>query len=754
MSRRVALAVVALLLVIAVVMWRTGRLPSVVGPPRPPTAPIAASSSAATNAAPDAAHPVPTIAAPVTPDEVAAKLAQLDGRLKPEDYEVDALAAKLQTIDAAFAFVRDRIGFESYDGLLRGGKGTLLARAGNAVDRAMLLAAVLQRNKVPVRIATGQLPEADAERLFARIFEPPATPGAGPRSALTQRIFTRAERDYRTMQSALGGAPPAVSGPSHADVIREIQRHAWVQAQRDGQWIDLDPSFGDSTVGHAYAPVERTFDGPPQPLMQQVTIRIVSETLSNGTLNRDVALESTLPAYQLIDRQIYLIHHPPPPPMNDTRAAPLQGIFGNPDEWQPMLLIPGSTTDGTTIDFGAGASAAGSVRNPGQAVLDAFGTAPSSGHGPAFVAEWLEFEVKLPGGGSDVTRRALVDRGGTAWRRSGTLDPSRLRDLPRNGKLLTAPQAIYNIWFSGGKHDLLAFDGAAEALLEGTIPGTAQDAEPTIIGAAWPLAMRDLSWLVESDHLLVPAVNDLPGLRLYADSPRIFVWDIGAPGANGEMTIESDLRRDRLRAIARDAASQAAIAQHKLWFGALEGALEHEMGAPSPENAGEAFVTTSSLADGGDAARLGPGAAAPTAGDPETAARLQAAVAAGDTVLVPKRVLAGGTSGWWQIAHDTGDVRAVLDNLGGGSGTKLPGGARKGPNHIKLPGNRPPPDPQYLPQSREYYLPKGPKAGEFAEEESNLQIALRSMKSFAFVTWAILDAVALVVLILEVVGVL
>ena len=64
--------------------------------------------------------------------------------LDPADWDVADLAAALgPDPDAAFALVRDRIGLDAYAGSLRGAEGTLSARGGNAVDRALLLQALL-----------------------------------------------------------------------------------------------------------------------------------------------------------------------------------------------------------------------------------------------------------------------------------------------------------------------------------------------------------------------------------------------------------------------------------------------------------------------------------------------------------------------------------------------------------------------------------------------------------------------------------
>src|SRR5437867_7849675 len=72
-----------------------------------------------------------------------------------------------------FAFVRDRVRYEAYAGVLRGAEGTYLQRAGNAADRSLLLAQMLAIAGVPARFVVGRLAPERAAALFERIFEPP-----------------------------------------------------------------------------------------------------------------------------------------------------------------------------------------------------------------------------------------------------------------------------------------------------------------------------------------------------------------------------------------------------------------------------------------------------------------------------------------------------------------------------------------------------------------------------------------------------
>jgi len=72
-----------------------------------------------------------------------------------------------------FAFVRDKIGYESYKGSLRGARGTLWSQAGNALDQASLLIALLRVSGIPAHYAQGTLSDPLAQQLILSMFPNP-----------------------------------------------------------------------------------------------------------------------------------------------------------------------------------------------------------------------------------------------------------------------------------------------------------------------------------------------------------------------------------------------------------------------------------------------------------------------------------------------------------------------------------------------------------------------------------------------------
>lgn len=612
----------------------------------------------------------------LTPDEVLRRFESLAASMPKLPYDLASRAEALGPgIEPAFFYVRDQIAYEGYPGVLRGAQGAYLSRAGNAFDRSLLLAELLRQKGVETRFAMCRLPRTRAAELFDRIFEPPpsavlnASPGA---SSFQERLKRRAVRDYTAIRKALSDDLPFRASPTRDEVLKEIQDHVWVQAQTDRGWVDLDSSFPEAEPAKPFCTAEPTFEKIPPAAHQTVTIRVIVETLSGGTIKSEKVLEFSHPAVQLIDRQVLLLHAP------GTGQGGLPGGVGagilGKDAWTPLLWADGEFHRGSPISFA-------DQRPPerGQPPAGGFGGmfgpgGPLGGAEQYFVAEWLEFELGFSNGQRETVRRALVDRAGMAWRGTKALDPSKLRPLSRDSESLTAPQAVHNIWFSAGWHNLHAY---AEAMLEAAYWAATRDIPDQAINVpfheiAWPWALQNLALLIYSDQVIVPSLNDSPGRRFYADSPRILIVSSGpAPEEGGAnlYSIEYDLRRDHLRGIARDAADDTGVVERQIWFGVLEGALEHETALLHVAALAGDFKkvrSTSSLLAGDSAVALTPGATQPAelrATDPETAARLAQALKRGATLIVPRSVLRSGLAGWWEIDSEGADTRPVLDHL-------------------------------------------------------------------------------------------
>ena len=142
----------------------SGRQAPAEGPAGPPSlAPGAGVSTSAPLALPPPSPPAPTL------DELKARFDQLAPRIPEERFNADAQGRTLGPgVEPIFSFVRDRIRYDAYSGVLRGANGALAARAGNSFDRSLLLARMLAVHGVRTRFVRGDLPRAEADTLFGR----------------------------------------------------------------------------------------------------------------------------------------------------------------------------------------------------------------------------------------------------------------------------------------------------------------------------------------------------------------------------------------------------------------------------------------------------------------------------------------------------------------------------------------------------------------------------------------------------------
>ena len=72
-------------------------------------------------------------------------------------------------VDEIFAFVRGKVLYHAYGGALRGAQGTLWGLAGNSVDQAQLLSALLTEAKFETRFVRGALDTARQQVLTAAL---------------------------------------------------------------------------------------------------------------------------------------------------------------------------------------------------------------------------------------------------------------------------------------------------------------------------------------------------------------------------------------------------------------------------------------------------------------------------------------------------------------------------------------------------------------------------------------------------------
>jgi hypothetical protein len=136
-------------------------------------------------------------------------------------FDEDVLLDRLTLDDAEIVrFVTENIAYEPYAGVLRGAHGTLLARAGNALDQSLLLATLLKDAGYETVIRAGTLSSGDAERLVRGLARRPPPP-----PPWDEKVVDRAQAEWLEHSRALLKAdPPDAEVPSRDEVNRGIGR--------------------------------------------------------------------------------------------------------------------------------------------------------------------------------------------------------------------------------------------------------------------------------------------------------------------------------------------------------------------------------------------------------------------------------------------------------------------------------------------------------------------------------------------------
>ncbi|HEV2396580.1 MAG TPA: hypothetical protein VGS27_06550, partial [Candidatus Sulfotelmatobacter sp.] len=391
-----------------------------------------------------------------------AALDVINSKIDRSLFEIDALADRLGSDPATiFHFVRDEIRYEPYVGVLRGPLGTLLCRAGNSLDRSLLLAALLQKVGLTVQIATGSLNTQQAQTLVNRLFEPvKPVPQAVPSIAelapqISQamgvdqaKLLQLADEmqkygqqqnkqlmDYVDSESAYlsdllskAGVDAGVVTPND-QLLAEASHHYWVQYQNaSGQWVDLDSAFADAEPGKANVNVTSTFapDAVPEELYHHLRITLTLRVTQindgkDGETDDSVLLDQELRVAEQQGKDIIVANVPDPMPDFMKATGSLEDALAATKGFQTVLQVGDQTTTGKYFDLNGkitqrltGAPEAEVANNAGGigGAFGALGGGSNDALGGArqmstsrIVGEWVEYKLSSPaaaGGSSDV----------------------------------------------------------------------------------------------------------------------------------------------------------------------------------------------------------------------------------------------------------------------------------------------------------------------------------------------------------------
>lgn len=204
-------------------------------------------AQAASSAAP---RPEVSIASPAGPDD-------------PTDPFVAAEANLLGNNPAnIYAFVRDQIKFEAYPGSLRGARGTLWAMAGNTLDKASLLVALLK--------AWGYTTQYEH-----------TTPTGSQLNTLIYSMFPQTP-------VLLGCVPinTPTDDPAGNGTVRSWSLdYYWVRygPANGTPSLDLDPNIPNGQPGQSLQAPDSNFTSVPTALQQQVTVKINAESVNQAS---------------------------------------------------------------------------------------------------------------------------------------------------------------------------------------------------------------------------------------------------------------------------------------------------------------------------------------------------------------------------------------------------------------------------------------------------------------------------------------
>jgi len=361
-----------------------------------------------------------------------------------------------------FRWVQQNTYWIPYHGVLRGSVGVLMDRQGNSLDRAILLATLLEKAGYTVRLAHGEISREDAAAMLPQLVSEQSIfftntvdsshTQLDVRLAASQYGLDRtriehtlnahaqaadsisAQLDSRVAEQTkrlLGSTKPTSSDQEWVRrfkaAIASLCDHWWVQVQDSDHWVDLDLLVGDGSRSVALSTAKETFapKGLSANLYHQIAIRVIAEQWSGGAAKETTTLEHVFRPADVVGQPIILQCVPidwldqsttvMQPAMDIRKEAVRQKA------WAATLMVGhDDVASGTLHDTGEKASPQkGGPFGFGNALTQTLNQGSSFSSNKILSAVWLEYEIRVPGESPRVVRRTVFDLLGADARASG-----------------------------------------------------------------------------------------------------------------------------------------------------------------------------------------------------------------------------------------------------------------------------------------------------------------------------------------------
>ena len=630
------------------------------------------------------------------------RFAEVRGALDRSQFDQSELVFSLDfDPDAIGDFVAREIRFQQYSGLLRAAEGTLVSRAGNALDQSVLLARLLKDAGYEARINRGRLAREDASRLLSGMFGEMDWPEPfGERNrTLAERIsgpFLIGPRDeaVRELSAQIAAENEQIAGriervgdrlqrqtaellervPSTEALVDEALDYFWVDYRLGpgDPWASLHPAFGD-----ADAPVVEATgtlaDSVPARLQHRIRIELMIRSEIAGR-------ETTQALMTAWERPAANAAYTPlsigflPHAAGSERPAELiEAGLTSAELFLPYFNgspAPGAmafTLDGRVLPPEAMSSTGEFVKtvsDQGIRAVSALGElgASASEEPPDSVAAlnelWVQYTLIAPGGAERTIRRSIVGpEAGSAADREADLRLSLLQS--RNLVLAT-----------GQQNPTWLLDRIAETAESGrdtleTVRQRVQD--PSIETRD---LFQGLDPLPESQWLeyLLTTLTDtgVSATRAsYLHEPMLISFDRGL-FRSGEAIAgfeQVDIVANARRSLSRQDGRVTVRPDVSMAHGIYESLQEHQL--LERDAIGTVSSAFERLEGVEDFTLIEAGSAAGTDLDAELRRLVDRELEAGYAVLIPDDDPA---SGWWRVDADTGTATAMGIGPGGYGG--------------------------------------------------------------------------------------